>query len=384
MENWRPQVYRSQAPANVDPVVLSNAVATAALTTSVSPELPPIFSLRHLAHYTKTNYAVLRSISSRAIIDPYRTFGIRKRPLDISKPRFRRICVPEPSLLIVQRWINQHVLSKGTAHSASTAFAAGSSIKKAAGRHCCARWLIRIDAANFFESISEIRVFRVFLGLGYQPLVAFELARLCTRVGSQTLRRQRSQWQAKSTEGVIKAYRFKRVGHLPQGAPTSPVLANLSMYDFDQKVTNVAQQMGLEYSRYADDIILSTERAEFDRDQAVSVIGKIYSLMGELGLSPNVAKTRISPPGSRKIVLGLLVDGPVPRLTREFRHNLRRHLHYLLNPTVGPALHADARSFVAIGGLKNHVNGLIAFAHDIDPIFATECAEQFDKIAWPI
>ena len=85
------------------------------------------------------------------------------------------ICVPEPTLLIVQRWINQRILSHAKPHQASTAFAEGCSIKRAAERHCCARWLIKLDVANFFESISEVRVYRVFVGLGYQPLVSLEL-----------------------------------------------------------------------------------------------------------------------------------------------------------------------------------------------------------------
>lgn len=138
------------------------------------------------------------------------------------------------------------------------------------------------------------------------------------------------------------------------------------------------------YSRYADDVVLSTEKREVNRAQAISVIGKIYSLMAEFGLSPNIAKTRVSPPGSRKVVLGLLVDGPLPRLSREFRYNLRRHLHYLHHPDVGPARHAHARAFASIDGMKNHVRGLIAFAHDIDPMFAKACAIQFNQIDWPI
>jgi RNA-directed DNA polymerase len=161
------------------------------------------------------------------------------------------------------------------------------------------------------------------------------------------------------------------------------MLANLAMKEFDARMTELARGNGLEYSRYADDITLSTGDKGFTRDRAVRMIGRSSSLMGEFGLSPNTAKTRISPPGSRKVVLGLLVDGAAPRLTRRFRQGLRQHLHYLLHSSVGPVLHAQARGFVATASMRNHVWGLIAFAYDIDPAFAQACARQFERVTWP-
>ena len=78
----------------------------------------------------------------------------------------------------VQRWIAAHILNPLPVHHCSFAFKPGSSIIKCAARHTGARWLVKMDIAGFFSSISEIQVYRVFLSLGYQPLVAFELARL--------------------------------------------------------------------------------------------------------------------------------------------------------------------------------------------------------------
>ena len=381
MESWRPQVYRAQAPPSVDEDVLDNAVAIGSLTASIGSRLPPIFSLRHLAHYTAANYSILRDIVCRRRVEPYRTFRIQKRSLEGDGRRFRRICVPEPTLRAVQQWINRRILSCAAPHEASTAFAMGSSVKRAAERHCCARWLIKVDLTRFFESISEVRVYRVFLSLGYQPLVSLELARLCTRV--DPTERSDPHWTARCPT-TIREYVVDYLGHLPQGAPTSPMLANFAMLEFDEKLIELAARYGLQYSRYADDITLSTGAREFSYGDAKEIIHLTYSHIGQFGLSPNVAKTSISPPGARKVVLGLLVDGPQPRLTRSFRHNLRRHLHYLLNPKVGPSRHAGARGFTAVAGLKNHVAGLIAFAHDIDPRFAASCWDQFDRINWPV
>ena len=72
--------------------------------------------------------------------------------------------------------------------------------------------------------------------------------------------------------------------------------------------------------------------------------------MGRVGLSPNVTKTRVLPPGARKVVLGLLVDGQEPHLTREFRARLRQHIYYLLHPDIGPVRHAAKRGFISVRG----------------------------------
>ncbi len=105
--------------------------------------------------------------------------------------------------------------------------------------------------------------------------------------------------------------------------------------------------------------------------------------MGEVGLAPNITKTQIMPPGARKIVLGLLVDGEVPKLSREFRSKLRMHLYYLKHSDVGPVSHAENRGFESVFGLKNHIEGLIAYAGQIDPKYAALCNNQMEKINWP-
>ena len=51
-----------------------------------------------------------------------------------------------------------------------------------------------------------------------------------------------------------------RTPHLPQGAPTSPALANLSAHRFDIRVTALAEKFGWHYTRYADDLLFSGKR----------------------------------------------------------------------------------------------------------------------------
>jgi hypothetical protein len=51
--------------------------------------------------------------------------------------------------------------------------------------------------------------------------------------------------------------------------------------------------------------------------------------------------TPLRGPGTRRVVLGMLVDGPSPRLPREFKNMLRLHLHYLRSPDRGPSARAE-------------------------------------------
>jgi hypothetical protein len=385
MNVWRPHTYRrSGEQRGIDETVLDNAIAVGQAIVAVNRSLPPVFSLRHLAYLADVDYGFIRAVVSRELPDPYKVFRIRKRSAPNGAKRFRIICVPDPELMRVQRWITTRILSKGVAHPASTAYSKGSKIYEAAEHHCSCKWMIKFDVVNFFESISEIGVYRAFRSFGYQPLVAFEMSRLCTRLGTATLSRFRQRWQSNSgAYDAIAAYRFSRMGHLPQGAPTSPMLANLAVNDFDSKMQRIADNHGLIYTRYADDLTLSTSDRRFNRERIGALITEVYSAMAQAGFSPNKTKTRIAPPGARKIVLGLLVDVEKPRLPRKFKATLRQHLYYVAHPNIGPAKHAARRGFVSVLGLRHHIEGLIAFARQIEPAFGARCAQVLLGV-WPL
>ncbi len=155
------------------------------------------------------------------------------------------------------------------------------------------------------------------------------------------------------------------------------------MRRFDDAVSALAQDFGTVYTRYADDLIFSTAANDFTRESGGKLISRVHDALRGFGFLPNLAKSKISPPGSRKIVLGLLVDGSEPRLSKQYRNRLRQHLHFLTRPDVGPAKHAAAKGFSSVYGLQNHVRGLIAHATQVDPGFARNCWHQFNTIDWP-
>lgn len=389
MELWRSQHFKKFAlNKGSDPELVKAAVDIARALQDKSPYCQPIFSLRHLAYSAGVKYNFLREVVERRASEKYRIFKIHKRDDSKTKPkRFRMICAPVPQLMKAQRWIVHNILRGAPTHDASVAYKAKSNIVDAASLHCGCSWLIKLDIVNFFESITEQSVYSVFYKMGYQPLVAFELARICTRKGEPTRTRNIifKRWRTKhSAYTGINAYSGTDIlGHLPQGAPTSPMLANLVMRDFDQAVETVADRFGMIYTRYADDLTLSINSQDFSRKKAQHLIFEIYKILRIFSFEPNITKTQIIPPSARRVVLGLLVDGPKPRLTKKFRNRLRLHLYHLSPKGEGPVKHAERNRFQSVFSLRDHINGLIAFAHLVEPAYAQYAWEKFNKVQWP-
>lgn len=378
MTPWSPHVYRQVAmEAGAEPATATNAIEQARRVQDHG--LPAILTLKHLALQVHVPYMHLRGLVERRIEMPYRVFQIKKR-----NGGKRVICVPEPNLFRVQKWLARFVLADADVHPASGAYCRKKSILDCASQHCLCRWLIKIDVQQFFESISERQVYYAYRELGYEPLVAFELTRISTRLADHAPKRfRRNRWRNQwlQEDYAISKYWHGHVGHLPQGAPTSPMLSNLVMKRFDGRISKLAGQKGLVYTRYADDLTLSTPDPSFTRTQAELVIKDVFTELCREGLRPRTTKTVIAPPGARKIVLGLLVDRDEPRLTRQFRAKLDHHVYCLSHN--GPVAHARARKFHSILGMKRHIAGLLNYAQQIDPEFTAPLFKKFEAVPWP-
>ncbi|GLK47185.1 RNA-directed DNA polymerase [Brevundimonas intermedia] len=400
---------------------LQTALKVAHRITINAPERAVVFTLGHLAALGGISYFKLRDWAGRWGPEPYRQFFLSKKTdgRRTAKPaprKLRRIAVPSPGLMAQQRWILQRILHTAPRHPASVAFHREADIVAVARLHCQCRWLIKLDVQNFFESIYEPAVYRVFRGLGYPRLLAFELTRLCTRVrpdqandggagmtsdlvgrGPSFYERLKENpkpdpyfrnrgYRASDRSVEVQQWGNPRpalpMGSLPQGAPTSPMLANLAVRDLDERITTIADTYGLTYTRYADDIALSTASKAFDRDQATEVIGKVMYELDRQGLKPHVTKTRIVPPGARKIVLGLIVDGVQPRLTREYRNKLRLHAYMLADKGVPPSQHARALKFRSVLSLRRHIEGKIVHARRVEATFANGIEAQLKAVDW--
>lgn len=379
---WSSQQFREGAlAAGRSEAVVAAAEAVARQVKQRNPNVPVVLTLHHLAHLSDVDVEALQQVIFRQV-DPYRVFRVKKRgtPNGVAAPprKYRTICVPRPPIMRVQRWIAQHILNEIDPHPASFAFTPKRDLVGAAWRHTEAKWLLKMDVRHFFESISERRVYWVFRTLGYTALLSFQMARLCTRLAHHRTPDPRTL----GGRGVVGLpYRRHAEGHLPQGAPTSPMLANLVMMPFDRRIEAIAQRAGWTYTRYADDLAFSRRDAS-SRAAAMHLAKATEHELLEFGLVHHREKTSITPPGARKVLLGVLVDSRRPMLTRDFRNNIETHLYALTSLKIGAAAHRAKRGFASDIGMKRHIEGLIAFAHQVDRDYGAKLYASFNEVDW--
>jgi RNA-directed DNA polymerase len=356
-----PHLYRKKGLEQGVPLDLIGQALKQALIVE-NQGLASVLTLNHLAHQTGSSYGYLRNIVARRS-DPYFDIVIPRRKSIAVRP----ISAPKPILMQVQRWLLDNIVKHIPAHRNSFAYTEGRSIKACAQKHALASWLVKMDIRNFFETINEARIYDIFQGVGYQPLPSLELARICTRYAGHAAHINQSLFVRNSSYRAIDAYSAPLLGFLPQGAPTSGALANRVAIPLDNRLTCLADAYGIIYSRYADDITFSSSDA-FNRSKTLELIGKVRSIIRSEGFAPHDKKTRIIPPGARKIVLGLLVDGPNVRLSKRMRSRIIFHVRGVEN--FGLSKHVAHVRFSSIEGLVRHVGGLLAFAADIEPDWA--------------
>jgi len=347
---------------------------------------PVVFSLEHLSKITGVSSGMLRAtIERKRESANYRMFAVSKRSGGL-----RFIHAVNGDLQHVQKFVNETILQSCQPHPASYAFHRSGGIRKCAEAHCGAKWLFQFDLADFFYSIKEPHVFKIFKTLGYRDLLAFELARLCTttRLPKHKQRLLKPKFKempflfgndARNKLPYQKKPGF--LGVLPQGAPSSPMLSNLAAEGLDEALVALALKCGFAYTRYADDITLSA----YSLPQDLSV-GRIRRLVideiRKAGFFENPTKTRIAGPGSKKMVLGLLVDGPKPRLSRETVKRIDRHLYAAKK--FGLEETAKHEGFDSAYGFHNHLSGLVRFVRDVDPERWTKFSTRLShiKIDW--
>jgi RNA-directed DNA polymerase len=110
-------------------------------------------------------------------------------------------------------------------------------------------------------------------------------------------------------------------GRLPQGAPTSTLLANLVLSSFDAEIRAVCEVKGVCYSSWVDDLA-------FSGDSAPCVVGPVVAVLMKAGFSVSHQKVRVMGPGKRK-VLNNLVLGRFATVQREYRSRIRAGIHNL-------------------------------------------------------
>jgi RNA-directed DNA polymerase len=256
-------------------------------------------------------FADLRGLSARS----HPIFGQHYRQHLIPKPdgTFRLIEEPQPLMKRLQRRILTGLLNHVPPHPAAHGFRPGHSVLTAARAHAGEQVVLRFDLRHFFASITIARVYGLFRTLGYPPAVARNLAGLTTAITPANIRK---------TPHLAGAELFT-ARHLPQGAPTSPALANLAAWFLDVRLSGLARSLNASYTRYADDLIFSG-----DRRIAIVLMDAVPRIVEETGFRLNRAKTNLMPAHQRQTVTGLTVNQHI-NLPRDQYDRLRATIHHL-------------------------------------------------------
>src|SRR5262249_49851062 len=167
----------------------------------------------------------------------------------------RLIESPKPKLKAIQRQLLCDILDLIPPHDAAHGFRAGRSVRTFVAPHVGKAVVVKMDLRDFFPSITDTRVSALFRTAGYPEQVARLLAALCTNgTPAEVFDELGSPAGGPSRWAISRVYDQP---HLPQGAPTSPALANLCAFRLDRRLAGLARVSGAEYTRYADDLVFS-------------------------------------------------------------------------------------------------------------------------------
>ncbi|MGA7218017.1 MAG: reverse transcriptase family protein [Candidatus Sulfotelmatobacter sp.] len=252
----------------------------------VDRNLPPLVSIRAMGVILGVNPKLITSMA-RFPKKYYRAFMIRKK-----SGGERMIYAPRVFLKTVQRYVLRAILETRPLPPHVHGFVSGRGIVTNAAMHRSAPYVLNVDLKDFFDSVREDAVRHLFMDFGFGERVARTLAGLCIFQGS-----------------------------LPQGAPTSPYLANLAFAPVDAEILQLCAERDFTYSRYADDLTFSA-RSKIPRQ----FLGFLEFVLRRHGFRINSQKTRFSGPGQALYVTGLVVNDKV-HPNREVRRKLRAIFH---------------------------------------------------------
>lgn len=297
-----------------------------------------------------------RGLERRVRSSRLRNYRYRWLPRTGALPRL--IEQPKARLKESQRILLREILDAIPVHDAVHGFARGRSVRSHAAAHVGARVVLRFDLEDFFASVGPGRVWATFRAAGYSRRVAHVLTALCTNVVPA------DEWASLPEPEAALIARHWRLGrrlatpHLPQGAPTSPALANLAAFGLDVRLSAYAATLGATYTRYADDLTLSGDRRLLRGAPAVrrAVIG----VARDEGFRLNPAKSQLMTRAGRQTVCSVVVNERL-NAPREEVDRLKAILHDAGRNGL------DAANRDGVGDFRAHLAGRIAWVESLNP-----------------
>lgn len=231
----------------------------------------------------KTLYAVSNSLSKH-----YHKVNLLKK-----NGGFRKLSVPDEVLKLIQKRITDTLLIQMPVSRYAKAYQFGSSTIRNAKLHVGKQIVLKLDILHFFDSIGYTTVKdKAFPAEIYAEPLRILLTMLCYHKDA-----------------------------LPQGAPSSPAITNIIMFDFDELIGQWCRNRGISYTRYCDDMTFS---GNFDPNEVIQLVRTELKKMGFL---LNEQKTHIQRTGQQQVVTGIVVNEKLS-IPATYRRELRQDLYY--------------------------------------------------------
>jgi len=276
---------------------------------------------------------------------------------------------PTPLLRETLRRLLEEILRWVPVHPAAHGFVRGRSVLTHASAHVDKEILVSLDLRTFFAAITAPRVDGILGSMGYPEAVVRTLTGLTTHRTPGWVLARMPPGGGSSDRHLLRSH--LRMPHLPQGAPTSPGLANLAAFVLDRRLAGYATAVGMTYTRYADDLAFSGSAAL----STPRLVQAVQAIALDEGFALNPRKTRSRPAATRQLVTGVVVNTR-PGVPREQRDRLRAVLHDAAAHGVEVANRAQHPDFRA------HLDGRVGWVEAVNPLQGSRLRRQFDAISW--
>jgi len=269
----------------------------------------------------------------------YKVYTIPKK----SKGK-RTIAQPARETKYIQHWLINNIFKLLPIHEAATAYTKGSSIKNNALKHVSNEYISKFDFKDFFTSIKE------------------------NHLEKHIVKHLGDSLDKGDIDVVLRLCCIKPKGNgslcLSVGAPSSPLLSNSIMYEFDTLVTNWCHKNKFIYTRYADDLTFSTNEKNACKN-IEPVLRKIIKKLEYPALRFNLKKTiHLSKKNQRRVTGLILTNDGAVSIGRTKKREISSLVHkYSLK------LLEDNEIF--------RLQGLLGFVADVEPIFMKKMKDKY-------
>lgn len=254
----------------------------------------------------------------------------------------RLISQPTKEIKFLQRLLVRRELANLPINDAATAYRKGGSTKQHAEKHASSRYLLKLDFRDFFLTLYAPALDHLLVhDTNFSKTERWLICNLlCRRVPKTSIHR------------------------LSIGAPSSPFISNYMMHVFDEKLASFCSSHGVTYTRYADDLALSTNTPHI-LNQVDLEVRRILIELSYLQLSLNEEKTvNVSKKRKRKLVgLTLSNEGNVS-VGRDEKRRLRATFHAFSSGQLSPE------------GIAN-LRGKLAYVYGVDPAFVINLCNKY-------